>query len=121
MYGATVGEYAIISKEMTCNQAVCALKPNKNYPFTYLFLLIKLNKEELINMAVGSAQQNISQLLIKQLPVLNCVDRISEFHLIVNPYFEKIKTNTIQIRTLTALRDTLLPKLMSGEMRVKNN
>jgi type I restriction enzyme S subunit len=119
MYGATVGEYAIISKEMTCNQAICALKPNKDYPYSYLFLFIKSNKEELINMAVGSAQQNISQLLIKQLPVLNCTDLIKEFNLVVEPYFEKIKTNQTQIRTLTALRDTLLPKLMSGEVKVE--
>jgi type I restriction enzyme S subunit len=36
----------------------------------------------------------------------------------VNPLFQKIKSNTQQIRTLTQLRDTLLPKLMSGEVRV---
>jgi len=119
MYGATVGEYGIISEEMTCNQAICALKPNENYPYTYLFLIVKLNKEELINMAVGSAQQNISQLLIKKLLVLNCIEKIKEFHSVVNPYFDKIKINITQIRTLNALRDTLLPKLMSGEVRVK--
>jgi type I restriction enzyme S subunit len=118
MYGATVGEYAIIAKEMTCNQAVCALKPNINYPHTYLFLLIKHNKQELINMAVGSAQQNISQLLIKQMLVPNCIEIIREFHLKVEPLFQKIKSNTQQILTLTQLRDTLLPKLMSGEVRV---
>lgn len=118
MYGATVGEYGIITKEMTCNQAVCVLKPNDNYPYTFLFLLIKTNKNELIHMAVGSAQQNISQLLIKQLPVPNCVKTIKEFDTIVTPHFNKIKSNQTQIRTLTALRDTLLPKLMSGEVTV---
>ncbi len=120
MYGATVGEYAIISKEMTCNQAICALKPNNDYPYSYLYLLIKSNKEELINMAVGSAQQNISQLLIKQLPVLNCTDRIKEFNLVVESHFAKIKSNRSQICTLRALRDSLLPKLMSGEVKVKD-
>ena len=119
MYGATVGEYAIISEDMACNQAVCALKPNKNYPYTYLFLLIKQNKQELINMAVGSAQQNISQLLIKQLPVLNCRERIKIFHNIVEPLFNKIRYNQQQIHTLTSLRNRLLPKLMSGEIRVE--
>jgi type I restriction enzyme S subunit len=119
MYGATVGEYAIISKPMACNQAICALKPNENYPYTYLFLLIKSNKEELINMAVGSAQQNISQALIKKVPIFICIEKIRDFHLIVNLYFEKIKTNQQQIRTLTSLRDTLLPKLMSGEIRIE--
>lgn len=118
MYGATVGEYGIISKEMACNQAVCALKPNGNYPYTYLYSLIKYSKDELINMAVGSAQQNISQQLIKNMPVLNCITKIKEFDGIVSQYFDKIKSNQSQIRTLTTLRDTLLPKLMSGEIRV---
>ncbi|MCE1177088.1 MAG: restriction endonuclease subunit S [Burkholderiales bacterium] len=79
MYGATVGEYAIISEEMSCNQAVCALLPNENYPYTFLFMFIKSLKDDLINMAVGSAQQNISQLLIKSLPIPNCVTKIKEF------------------------------------------
>ncbi|NOS97387.1 MAG: hypothetical protein HOP25_02815 [Methylotenera sp.] len=118
MYGATVGEYAIISKEMTCNQAVCALKPNENYPYTFLFLYVKSYQDELINMAVGSAQQNISQLLIKQLPIPTCYEKIFEFHQKTEPFFEKIKNNISQIQTLEKLRDNLLPKLMSGEVRV---
>lgn len=64
MYGATVGEYAIIAKEMTCNQAVCALKPNDNYPYTYLYLWAKFMQDEFLNLACGAAQQNISQVLI---------------------------------------------------------
>ena len=69
MYGATVGEYGIISKQMTCNQAICALQPNENYPYSFLFMFIKTMKNEIVNMAVGSAQQNISQILIKKLPI----------------------------------------------------
>ncbi|MCZ7611709.1 MAG: restriction endonuclease subunit S [Ignavibacterium sp.] len=118
LYGATVGEYAILSKQATCNQAVCALIPNEDYPYTYLFNLVKQNKENLINLAVGSAQQNISQLLIKDLEISSDKKLIQKYHLEVNAIFEKIKSNIIQIRTLTQLRDTLLPKLMSGEVRV---
>lgn len=119
MYGATVGEYAIIEKEMTCNQAICALKPNDDYPYTFLFMYIKNYKDEIINMAVGSAQQNISQQLIKTLPIPYCIDTIKEFHKQVEPVFEKIKSNKKQIQTLENLRDTLLPKLLSGEIKVK--
>ncbi|MFT4062110.1 MAG: hypothetical protein QM642_07110 [Edaphocola sp.] len=36
----------------------------------------------------------------------------------IEPYFEKIKSNTAQIKTLQTLRDSLLPKLMSGEIKV---
>lgn len=119
MYGATVGEYGIISKEMTCNQAVCSLKPNEQYPYTFIFFLIKMSKEELKNMAIGSAQQNISQELIKKLPVPRPSEEIYRFNTLTEPYFEKIKNNIKQIRTLEKLRDNLLPKLMSGEVRVE--
>lgn len=49
-------------------------------------------------------------------PPKNVLQKMDET---VNPLFQKIKSNTQQIRTLTQLRDTLLPKLMSGEVRVK--
>jgi type I restriction enzyme S subunit len=117
MYGATVGEYAIIASEAACNQAICALLPNNKYPYTMLYLIAKVFKYEIINLAVGSAQQNISQDIIKQLEIPAPCENILVFHRLVNPLFEKIKSNTKQIHSLTQLRDNLLPKLMSGEVR----
>ena len=119
MYGATVGEYAIIAEEMTCNQAICALKPNEKYPASFLFFFVKENKENLINMAVGSAQQNISQQLIKKLSIPASNERIVEFDRVSLPIMKKIKFNIKSIQTLEKMRDMLLPKLMSGEVRVK--
>ena len=118
MYGATVGQYAITSKPMTCNQAICALLPNENYPYTYLFMVAKNKKEELINNAVGSAQQNISQVIIKDLLISNDIAKIKEFHNKVAPIFGIIRKNTEENINLSTLRDTLLPKLMSGEIKV---
>lgn len=48
-------------------------------------------------------------------------NKLSEFKGQIAPYFKKIKSNQDQIRTLCKLRDTLLPKLMSGDIRVKLN
>ncbi|MEE0889089.1 MAG: restriction endonuclease subunit S [Bacteroidales bacterium] len=118
MYGATVGEYGIISKPMTCNQAICALIPNENYPYTYLYLWAKYMQEEFINLACGAAQQNISQELIKQQYVSNDLKQILDFHILVAPYLEKMKVNQEMIQTLIQTRDSLLPKLMSGEIKV---
>ena len=118
MYGATVGEYGIIAKSMTCNQAICALIPNEKYPYTYLYLWAKFMQDEFINLACGAAQQNISQELIKQQYVSNDIKLISDFHILVNPYMEKMKVNQEQIQTLTQQRDSLLPKLMSGEVKI---
>lgn len=121
MYGATVGQYGILAHSAACNQAVCALLPNEHYPYTFLFIFVKMNKEYIETLAVGSAQQNISQVLIKDLQIPKASHRIIEYHNTVAPLFEKIKLNYEQIRTLESLRDTLLPKLMSGEVRVQYN
>ena len=118
MYGATVGEYGILSKPMTCNQAVCALIPNKNYPYTYLYVWTALMKEDFINLASGAAQQNISQDLIKQQIVCGDIDRVKQYDEIVKGYFEKMENNQNQIRTLIQTRDGLLPKLMSNEIKL---
>src|SRR5690606_9044084 len=120
MYGATVGQFAIIGQEATCNQAICACLPNNDFPYTFIYHTIKANVDELKSRAVGSAQQNISQVLIKSLEI-SVNKNIDKFHTEVDPMMKKIKANYTQIRTLTALRDTLLPKLISGEIRVSNS
>ena len=118
MYGATVGEYGILSKPMTCNQAVCALIPNEKYPFTYLFVWAAMMKQEFINLATGAAQQNISQDLIKQQYVSGDVEKIKEYDNRVRSLFDKMENNQKQIQTLTQTRDGLLPRLMGGELKV---
>lgn len=115
MYGATVGEYAIIAKEMTCNQAVCALKPNDNYPYTYLYLWAKFMQDEFLNLACGAAQQNISQVLIKQQSVCSDVDAVKQFHSIAEPFFEKLKQNEMQLSSLKEMKNVILSKLMNNE------
>ena len=119
MYGATVGQYAILSQPMTCNQAVCALLPNENYPYTYLFMVAKNIKEELANKAIGSAQQNISQVIIKDIDISSDIEKIKQFHKIVCPHFEVMEKNQKENETLATLRDTLLPKLMDGEIKTE--
>lgn len=120
MYGATVGEYGIITSPMACNQAVCALLPNESYPYTYLYELLRHSKESLKNMAVGSAQQNISQVLIKQLPIHTSTLKIARFANTVQSSFKMIETLALENVRLAIMRDTLLPRLMSGELDVSN-
>lgn len=115
MYGATVGEYSIIAKEMTCNQAICALKPNNNYPYTYLYLWTKFMQDEFLNLACGAAQQNISQVLIKQQQVCSDVNAVKQFHSIVEPFFEKLKENEMQLSSLEDMKNVILPKLINNE------
>lgn len=120
MYGATVGAHGIISKSMACNQAVCALLCNKKYPYTYLFQIAQEQQQKLINMAVGSAQQNISQILIKQLPLHSDISSIRKFHDLALPLHKQIEELQAENRALSKMRDTLLPQLMSGKLDVSD-
>ena len=120
MYGATVGAYGVTSKEMACNQAICALLSNEIYPYTYLFQIVRECQQKLINLAVGSAQQNISQVLIKQLLIHSSHDVISRFHQLSQPLHEQMENLHAENIRLSNLRDILLPKLMSGELDVSD-
>lgn len=119
MYGATVGEIGITSMNATCNQAICAFLHNENYPYTFIYHFLKLNKADIISRAVGSAQQNISQDLLKKIDVLLPPrELLQRYHKVVGTLFQKVENSIFQIQTLTQLRDTLLPKLMKGEIDV---
>lgn len=119
MYGATVGEIGIISNEATCNQAICAFLPNIDYPFSFIYQFLLLNKQDIISQAVGSAQQNISQqLLLNYALVIPPSELVKAFHKIVEPLFFQIEQGINENQSLINLRDTLLPKLMKGEINI---
>ena len=120
MYGATIGAYGIIASPMACNQAVCALLHNDSYPYTYLFQVASESQAKFVNLAVGSAQQNISQVLIKQLPIHGDLEAIRKFHSLALPIHEEINTLCAENIRLAQIRDVLLPKLMSGELDVSD-
>lgn len=119
MYGATVGEIGITTKEFTCNQAICSFLPNDNYPFSFIYNFLLHSKQDIIGRAVGSAQQNISQQVLLQFKlVIPPSELVQEYHRIVFPLFQKIQDNIEENESLRDLRDSLLPKLMSGEIDV---
>ena len=119
MYGATVGEVAVLSLEATCNQAICAVLPNVDYPYTFIFEVLKNNKLELINRASGSAQQNISQLVIQNFELLIPSKEVAQdFHTAVHPIYSKVESNLKENMLLTEMRDALLPQLMSGQLNL---
>jgi type I restriction enzyme S subunit len=70
---------------------------------------------------IGAVQPSIKvpHLLELEVPIPKVINLITEFEIQLMPMFEKMKINHTQIQTLIKLRDTLLPKLMSGEVRIK--
>lgn len=86
----------------------------------FFYVLLKYNQNAITDKQEGSAQPHIYPSHVMELKVLNYpLDLIESFEKQVKPKFEKIKSNKKQIQTLEKLRDNLLPKLMSGEVRVK--
>ena len=72
-----------------------------------------------LSMTGTSGRQRVQVDILRSYEVKVDIERLRKFHNSVDPYFQKIKSNQNQIRTLTQLRDTLLPKLMSGEVMFK--
>lgn len=121
MYGATIGQLGINKMKATCNQACCVLRPKKDKAFGiyYLFHFFKENREFIIGLGNGAAQQNLSQVLINKLKIVNPNKEILEiFEKKESLFFEKIYSLQQQITNLTQQRDLLLPRLMSGKLEV---
>lgn len=66
MYGATVGQAGIIKSPMCTNQAICSILPNDFFIPIYLYHFLLSKKNDYLKVAVGGAQPNISQNIIKQ-------------------------------------------------------
>ncbi len=119
LYGATAGQVCFLAEEMCANQACCGLIPTENMRY-YIYLRASLSIEEFERQTRGSAQQNLSQQIVADFPVIIPDYGVLErFDKAVKPIFSKWISNLYESRTLAALRDALLPKLMSGEVRVK--
>ena len=89
-------------------------------PYNNFFLLNYLRKKNIELYITGAVQPKINQANLKSIDFPKFpLDKVSEFIKLTNQYFDKINLNNTQIQTLTQLRDTLLPKLMSGEVRVQ--
>jgi type I restriction enzyme S subunit len=120
LYGATAGQVSLTFNELTTNQAICALipKPQNRY---FLLLSMRSNVANLADSAVGSAQQNISKKIVEEIELPYAGDDlVTHFETLVSPLFEKIEVGLRENQTLAEMRDLLLPKLMSGEIRLKD-
>ncbi|MBN1696755.1 MAG: restriction endonuclease subunit S [Spirochaetales bacterium] len=85
----------------------------------FLFFFIKTIFNELNNIADGSVQNNLNTGILKEYLIkLPNIDLVTTFDKHAEIFINKLKQNQLQIRTLEKLRDTLLPKLMCGEVRV---
>src|SRR3989338_3764602 len=109
--------------EYLLNQRVAKLEPKetKDRAFCYFLFRQVVMQNQLINMAKGSAQPNLSPVetgeITLTIPPLKTLDKFNE---LAGPIYNRLVRNEVENQKLAALRDLLLPKLMSGEVLVKS-
>ena len=116
----TVGRVGISNCELTTNEAVARFYLPKSYFREYTYLSLKkynyarLGSTSSIATAVNSKIIKNMKLLIPPVTI------ISEFSKRINPLFNAIRIYENEIRNLSKIRNTLLPKLMSGELKIND-
>lgn len=116
----TVGRIAITDGEMTTNEAIAHFKTNKPEVNEYLFCYLKDFNYQTMG-STSSIATAINSKIIKGMPFVVPTDgELEAFHGFAGPVFAMIKSNQRENSRLAALRDTLLPKLMSGELDVSD-
>lgn len=120
---ASPGETALIlenQKKLIYSGFTIRFRPHKEREAFFFFQLMQSIKKHLDIFSDGTTLKNLNQEILKniefQVPSFESIETFNEK---AEPIFDKISKNLTQIRTLTRLRDTLLPKLMSGEVRAK--
>ena len=122
----TIGRYAMITSSSlpaNTNQAVAIIRPDveKIDPEYLLCYFASINyRHYLSSRIVQAVQANLSLGVLSDSPITIPEQRIKDiFSKLIVPIFAKKEFNQQQIQTLTKTRDSLLPKLMSGQLRVK--
>ena len=117
--GATLGQVSLLEIDTCANQSVIGALENTEVPYEYIYPFIKDRIEMLIQHQTGGAQQHINkdnvESLIFLLPAINVLE---DYISLVSPMYKRIESQCFENLYLSTLRDTLLPRLMSGELEV---
>ena len=123
----TLGRFALIDESVlpaNTNQAVAIIRPDENKlsaSYLYSFFIGNWHNDYYAKRVQQAVQANLSLTTIKSLPIAILSDKsMKEYDELVRPVFALMKNNEEENRKLSNLRDTLLPKLMSGELDVSS-
>lgn len=116
----TVGKLALTGIPMAMNQSCYGIRPKNDKDVFYIYRLMKESLEVLKGRVHGAVFDTITRDTLNNIPcVIPSPQDIGLFEQTVRPLFQKVLANKFHIKTLSRLRDSLLPKLMKGELRVK--
>ncbi len=121
----TLGRFALADKSVlpaNTNQAVAIIRADQEYvlpKYLYSFFLGNWHNEYYTKRIQQAVQANLSLGTIKSLPIpVLPKDLMNEYVSLISPLIDESKELAFENQALTELRDTLLPKLMSGEIDV---
>ena len=115
----TVGNLAMAAQEMAFNQSCYALRANDRTGDCSVYLAAQHMMAQLQSMAHGSVFSTITRQTFEAVSLPMPSHAVTQaFEAFVEPLFLRIKSNVIETTTLAQARDLLLPKLISGEIRV---
>ena len=118
---APIGYISIALNDICTNQGFKSIVPNKEVGTAFVYYYLKNNTSKIESQASGSTFKEASGSLINSLPiVIPPVKLISKFNEIANPIFSQQEKNEEEIKKLSQLRDSVLPKLMSGELKIND-
>ncbi|AAM31363.1 restriction endonuclease [Methanosarcina mazei] len=124
LYGATIGKLAFLGVDAATNQAVCAIFKNGIFESKFLYYLFFHRKQDLIKEAIGGAQPNISQTILKNLEVTICP--LPEQRAIVSKIeqlFSELENGIANLKLakeqLKVYRQAVLKKAFEGELTKK--
>jgi len=116
---APIGYLAIAQIPLAINQGYIAILPSSQLPPLYMYFWLKLNMDVIKSRSNGSTFMEISKKAFRPIPALvPPVELLSKFLDVANPIFARLAENERQAQTLATLRDTLLPRLISGQLRL---
>lgn len=114
----TVGRVAITDGNMTTNEAIAHFITGKKEINEYLYCYLKNFNFQTMG-STSSIATAVNSKIIKAMPIVMPTEKeLIDFHTVTYPMFLQIKANQQENTRLSALRDALLPKLMSGEIDV---
>ena len=120
MYGATAGKVSFLAFEASTNQAICAIMLSDVRMRYYLKNVIEDLYQYLVNLSTGSARDNLSQDMIKNIKVVIPSNEILDrYYYFSNNIIKELTKKQQENEQLTQLRDWLLPMLMNGQVKVE--
>lgn len=118
----TAGLVSLVAEPSQTNQQINSIIPKQNFSAYYIFLLMQTLSEKINRLGQsGSTIVNLNKAQFGRIEVtVPSTEAMKNFDNVVSPIFTLILTNMRENERLSTLRDTLLPKLMSGEIDVSD-